>query len=130
MDREPDEYTPVEYFRRLTGRGRRVIQHAELEATRLGHDAVGPGHLLLAILESPQTAAARALRDSGIQLEPLRNTLLDTLPPGYARDDGRRPLSAQGRNVLRSAALEAKPWASASSAPSICCSVPWPMPAA
>ncbi len=108
MDREPDEYTPVEYLRRLTGRGRRVIQHAELEAARLGHDAVGPGHVLLAILESPQTAAARALRDSGIHLEPLRNTLLDTLPPGYARDDGRRPLSAQGRNVLRSAALEAE----------------------
>ena len=108
MDREPDEYAPVEYLRRLTGRGRRVIQHAELEAARLGHDAVGPGHVLLAILESPQTAAARALRDSGIHLEPLRDAIVDTLPPGYARDDGRRPLSAQGRNVLRSAALEAE----------------------
>ncbi len=108
MEREPDEYAPVEYLRRLTGRGRRVIQHAELEATRLGHDAVGPGHILLAILEFPQTAAARVLRDSGVDLEPLRDTLVDTLPPGYARDDGRRPLSAQGRNVLRSAALEAE----------------------
>ena len=108
MDREPDEYAPVEYIRRLTGRGRRVLQHAELEATRLGHDAIGPGHILLAILESPQTAAARVLRDSGVDLEPLRDVLVDTLPPGYARDDGRRPLSAQGRNVLRSAALEAE----------------------
>ncbi|MDE2867642.1 MAG: ATP-dependent Clp protease ATP-binding subunit [Chloroflexota bacterium] len=108
MDREPDEYAPVEYLRRLTGRGRRVIQHAELEAARLGHDAVGPGHVLLAILEFPQTAAARVLRDSGIDLEPLRDAIVDTLPPGYARDDGRRPLSAQGRNVLRSAALEAE----------------------
>ena len=108
MEREPDDYTPVEYLRRLTGRGRRVIQHAELEAARLGHDAVGPGHILLAILESPQTAAARALRDSGVDPEPLRNALIATLPPGYARDDGRRPLSAQGRNVLRSAALEAE----------------------
>ena len=108
MEREPDDYTPVEYLRRLTGRGRRVIQHAELEAAHLGHDAVGPGHVLLAILESPQTAAARALRDSGVDLEPLRHALIDTLPPGYARDDGRRPLSAQGRNVLRSAALEAE----------------------
>ena len=108
MEREPDDYTPVEYLRRLTGRGRRVIQHAELEAARLGHDAVGPGHILLAILESPQTAAARALRDAGVDLPPLRDALIDTLPPGYARDDGRRPLSAQGRNVLRSAALEAE----------------------
>ena len=108
MEREPDDYTPVEYLRRLTGRGRRVIQHAELEAARLGHDAVGPGHILLAILESPQTAAARVLRDSGVDPEPLRNALIATLPPGYARDDGRRPLSAQGRNVLRSAALEAE----------------------
>ena len=108
MEREPDDYTPVEYLRRLTGRGRRVIRHAELEAARLGHDAVGPGHLLLAILESPQTAAARVLRDSGVELGSLRDTLVDTLPPGYARDDGRRPLSAQGRNVLRSAALEAE----------------------
>ena len=108
MEREPDDYTPVEYLRRLTGRGRRVIQHAELEAARLGHDAVGPGHILLAILESPQTAAARALRDAGVDLPPLRDALIDTLPPGYARDDGRRPLSVQGRNVLRSAALEAE----------------------
>ena len=108
MEREPDEYTPVEYIRRLTGRGRRVLQHAEREATRLGHDAVGPGHVLLAVLESPQTAAARVLRDSGIELEPLRETVVDTLPPGHARDEGRRPLSAQGRNVLRSAALEAE----------------------
>ena len=108
MEREPDDYTPVEYLRRLAGRGRRVIQHAELEAARLGHDAVGPGHILLAILESPQTAAARALRDAGVDLPPLRDALIDTLPPGYARDDGRRPLSAQGRNVLRSAALEAE----------------------
>ena len=67
MEREPDEYAPVEYIRRLTGRGRRVLQHAELQAARLGHDAVGPGHVLLAILESPQTAAARVLRDAGIQ---------------------------------------------------------------
>ena len=108
MEREPDEYAPVEYIRRLTGRGRRVLQHAELQAARLGHDAVGPGHVLLAILESPQTAAARVLRDAGIELEPLRETVVDTLPPGYARDEGRRPLSAQGRNVLRSAALEAE----------------------
>ena len=108
MEREPDEYAPVEYLRRLTGRGRRVIRHAELEATRLGHEAVGPGHILLAILESPQTAAARVLRDSGIDLEPLRDALVQTLPAGYARDEGRRPLSAQGRNVLRSAALEAE----------------------
>ncbi len=108
MDREPDEYAPVEYIRRLTGRGRRVLQTAELEAARLGHDAVGPGHVLLAILESPQTAAARVLRDSGVDLGPLRDALVNTLPPGYARDDGRRPLSAQGRNVLRSAALEAE----------------------
>ena len=108
MEREPDEYAPVEYIRRLTGRGRRVLQHAELQAARLGHDAVGPGHVLLAILESPQTAAARVLRDAGIELEPLRETVVDTLPPGYARDEDRRPLSAQGRNVLRSAALEAE----------------------
>lgn len=108
MDRDPDEYAPVEYIRRLTGRGRRVLQTAELEAARLGHEAVGPGHVLLAILESPQTAAARVLRDSGVELESLRDALVDTLPPGYARDDGRRPLSAQGRNVLRSAALEAE----------------------
>lgn len=108
MEREPDEYAPVEYLRRLTGRGRRVIQHAELEAARLGHDAVGPGHVLLAILQSPQTAAARVLRQTGVELEPLHAAVGDTLPPGYTRGEGRRPLSAQGRNVLRSAALEAE----------------------
>ena len=108
MDRDSDEYAPVEYLRRLTSRGRRVIRTAELEAARLGHDAVGSGHVLLAILESPQTAAARVLRDAGVELAHMRDAVVGALPPGYTRDDGRRPLSAQGRNVLRSAALEAE----------------------
>ena len=108
MDRDSDEYAPVEYLRRLTSRGRRIIRTAELEAARLGHDAVGSGHVLLAILESPQTAAARVLRDAGVELAQVRDAVVDALPPGYTRDDGRRPLSAQGRNVLRSAALEAE----------------------
>ena len=80
MEREPDEYAPVEYIRRLTGRGRRVLQHAELQAARLGHDAVGPGHVLLAILESPPNRRRACLRDSGIELEPLGETVVDTLP--------------------------------------------------
>ena len=108
MGSEHDEYAPVEYLRRLTSKGRRVLWKAEVEAVALGHPAVGAGHILLAILRSPQTAAARVLQEAGVDVARLCKAVGGAMEPGTDRRPGRRSLSAQGRNVLRAAALEAE----------------------
>jgi len=103
-----DEYEPVEYLRRLTTKGRRILAQAEVEATNLGHSTVGADHLLLAILASPQTAAARILREAQVDVLKLREVLVEALGPGDDNDPGRRSLGPGGRNALRAAALEAE----------------------
>ncbi len=108
MDPERDEYTPVEYLRRLTTKGRRILRQAETEAVALGQPSVAALHILLAILRSPQTAAARILRETRLDPARLHADLSRGSQSGSEREPGRRPLSAQGRNVLRAAALEAE----------------------
>ncbi len=108
MESTRDEYEPVEYLRRLTTKGRRILAQAELEATNLGHSSVGADHLLLAILASPQTAAARILREAHVDVLKLREAVVAALGPGGDNATGRRPLSSGGRNALRAAALEAE----------------------
>ena len=108
MESTRDEYEPVEYLRRLTTKGRRILAQAELEATSLGHSSVGADHLLLAILASPQTAAARILREAHVDVLKLRGAVVAALGPGGDHATGRRPLGSGGRNALRAAALEAE----------------------
>ena len=108
METDPDEYAPVEYLRRLTSKGRRILWKAEVEAVTVGSPAVGPGHILLAILRSPQTAAARILEETKVDVASLREAITESLESGAERRPGRRALSVQGRNVLRAAALEAE----------------------
>ena len=108
MESTRDEYEPVEYLRRLTTKGRRILAQAELEATNLGHSSVGADHLLLAILASPQTAAARILREAQVDVLKLRGAVVAALGPGGDHATGRRPLGSGGRNALRAAALEAE----------------------
>ena len=108
MESTRDEYEPVEYLRRLTTKGRRILAQAELEATNLGHSSVGADHLLLAILASPQTAAARILREAQVDVLKLREAVVAALGPGGDNATGRRPLGSGGRNALRAAALEAE----------------------
>ena len=108
MESTRDEYEPVEYLRRLTTKGRRILAQAELEATNLGHSSVGADHLLLAILASPQTAAARILREAHVDVLKLRGAVVAALGPGGDHATGRRPLGSGGRNALRAAALEAE----------------------
>ena len=74
----------------ITGRAPEQSQAAQIrttqaadtsltEAARLaGSQPVGSHHLLLAALADPDSAAARALTDFGVQLEPLKEVLRNT----------------------------------------------------
>ncbi|HEX2186119.1 MAG TPA: bifunctional nuclease domain-containing protein, partial [Chloroflexota bacterium] len=67
----------------LTPRMHQVIELAAEEARRLQHPAVGTGHLLLGILLEGQGLAARVMRDLGLDLDTLRQAVLQAL----ARDE-------------------------------------------
>lgn len=59
----------------LTPAAKRVLQHARAEAERLGHSSVGPEHLLLGVLEEPDSSAAQSLAPLGLTADRLRQEL-------------------------------------------------------
>jgi ATP-dependent Clp protease ATP-binding subunit ClpA len=65
-------------FERFTDEARVIVLEARVEARRLGHDVIGTEHLLLGLLATPDTAAARYLRDHGVG----RDTVLTRLQAG------------------------------------------------
>lgn len=69
-------------FERFTGPAREVVVRAQEEARRLGHDHIGPEHLLLAVL-AEDTPAAAVLRELGADHDRLEATLA-VLGPGDA----------------------------------------------
>ncbi len=58
--------------RRLTEGARRVIVGAREQADALGDPYIGPEHLLLALLDAPKSAAARALALLGVTAKAVR----------------------------------------------------------
>ena len=60
-------------FERFTSQARSVVTHAQQEARELGHPRVGTEHLLLAVLDAPDTPGARALSTLGIDTNAVRD---------------------------------------------------------
>jgi ATP-dependent Clp protease ATP-binding subunit ClpC len=55
----------------FTPRAKRVLEQSLRMATRAGHSSIGAGHLLLAVLDDPESVAAQVLAGLGIDTEPL-----------------------------------------------------------
>lgn len=68
----PAEHPPEGDSLRLTTRATKVLDHAELEASALGHDHIGTEHLLLALIGEVDGVAGRVLADMGATLESAR----------------------------------------------------------
>ncbi|MBR1497768.1 MAG: ATP-dependent Clp protease ATP-binding subunit, partial [Oscillospiraceae bacterium] len=60
----------------LSPRAKRVIELAIGDAGRLGHSFVGTEHLLMGILREPDSAAARIITSTGLDLNKLYSELL------------------------------------------------------
>ena len=67
---------------RFTDRSRRVLQLAREEAGRLNHEYVGTEHLLLGLLAEGQGVASRVLRQLGLDLQKVRETVEALVKPG------------------------------------------------
>ena len=72
----------------LTPRGKRIIELALMDAARLGHGYVGTEHLLMGILREPDSAGARIIVSTGVDLNKLYTDILSVFgaPEGGTRE--------------------------------------------
>lgn len=66
----------------LTPRTKRLIEVARMEARKLNHNYVAPEHLLLAIIKEGEGVAVAILQRIGVDLEKLRNELINNMGNG------------------------------------------------
>lgn len=98
----------------ITGEARRAVEYAREEASGVGAAGVGPEHLLLGLLRSPQGKAAAALAAAGVALGPARVQAGALASEGEGRliagesPAGRRPpVLPEARQVFEQALREA-----------------------
>ena len=63
----------------------RVLELAEAQAKKLGHKQIEPEHLLLGILQEPESVAAKIIVSTGVPLDRLTTDLLELLGKGWPR---------------------------------------------
>jgi ATP-dependent Clp protease ATP-binding subunit ClpA len=86
-------------FERFTTQARSVVSLAQDEARELGHPIVGTHHLLLGILDEPDTAGGRALAALGIDGNEVRDEVRR-----FERD--RAAFSEEDADALRSVGID------------------------
>jgi len=77
-----------------TSRVKRIIEISFLEATRLGHESVDTGHLLMGVVIEGQGIAAILLHDLGATAERVVAEVereLGAPPSGHGKEEVRRP---------------------------------------
>ena len=99
---------PEGTFERFTDRARRAVILAQDEARKLGHDPVGPEHVLLGLLAVGGGIAAEALESLGISLEETRNRVQEIAGSGQNAPAGAIPFTPAARQLPEGALREAR----------------------
>ncbi|MEV4802391.1 Clp protease N-terminal domain-containing protein [Nonomuraea sp. NPDC049421] len=92
-------------FDRYTGRAKQTLERAEAHARRRGATAVAADHLLLGILDDPQTLAVRAIAAQGADPAALRADLEQQVTEGSG-SPATLPIGADARRALQAALVE------------------------
>jgi excisionase family DNA binding protein len=97
----------------LTRRAKKVIELASDEARLLGHQFIGTGHMLLAIIREGDGLAVGVLESLGVDLEKLRAKtlqMLNNLQSETSPEDAKPPLQEHGQTITcsRCGALNAE----------------------
>ena len=92
----------------FTPRAKNILELALREALKLGHNHIGPEHLLLAVVRDAQSTAAQILVTLGAGLQPVREKVLQLLSGHPALTAGPPPatsalLDQYGENLTRRA---------------------------
>lgn len=88
-------------FERFTGSARQVVVQAQHNARRLGHNYIGPEHLLLAAATLDEPASA-VLREQGVTPERIEAQIAGITGPGHPAD----PLHDLDRDALASIGID------------------------
>jgi ATP-dependent Clp protease ATP-binding subunit ClpC len=96
-------------FDRFTNQVRRLLDSARDEAIRLGQDAIGSEHLLLALLREGQGIAAAALTNLGYELDYILLEVEKSVPVSpTVRFQSSLPLNHHARRALELGVEEAR----------------------
>jgi hypothetical protein len=93
-------------FEKFTDRARRAVVLASDEARELGHDYVGPEHILLGIAHEGHGVGAMALTSAGISEDGIRRQIEETADRGEHPLTGHIPFTDRAKKVLEVATRE------------------------
>jgi len=87
----------------LSPRAKRIIELAIGDAGRLGHSFVGTEHLLMGLLRSPDSAGAKILTSTGLDLNKMYTEVLNLFGSGTrVYGENRQPVgAAAGKTAVR-----------------------------
>jgi Clp amino terminal domain, pathogenicity island component/UvrB/uvrC motif len=102
-----DEKPSSATFGRFAGRGRTVIVLALEEARMLNHDSIGTEHILLGLLRGGEGIAAQALESLGIDLEAVRQQVVEITGRGEQAPPEHIPFTGRAKKVLELSLREA-----------------------
>jgi ATP-dependent Clp protease ATP-binding subunit ClpA len=94
-------------FERFTAEARKVVVTAQEEARLLKHHYIGTEHLLLGLLDAPDSPAARVLHQLGYDKETARVDIAAVVKPGTKELSGHIPFAPSAKKTLDLALREA-----------------------
>jgi ATP-dependent Clp protease ATP-binding subunit ClpC len=94
-------------FERFTDRARRVVVLAQEEARLLNHNYIGTEHILLGLLNEGEGIAAKALESLGINLNAVREQVVEIIGQGQTAPSGHIPFTPRAKKVLELSLREA-----------------------
>lgn len=94
-------------FERFTDSSRHVVVLAQEKARQLNHGYIGTEHLLLGVLDVPDSVAARALTSLGVSPEAARQQVEVAVGTGPQPPAGHIPFTHRGKKALELALREA-----------------------
>jgi ATP-dependent Clp protease ATP-binding subunit ClpC len=95
-------------FERFTDRARRVIVDAQNEARSLGHNYIGPEHILLGLINEGDGVGAKALEAMQISTDTVRGRIEEITGRGQAPPTtGHIPFTPRAKKVLELSLREA-----------------------
>jgi hypothetical protein len=95
-------------FSRFADDARAIVVKAQERARQAGNDTVGVAHLVLGLIASPDTTAARAIAAQDVSLASVERTVLATLPAAATAVPALIPFDVHAKNALEQTFAEAQ----------------------
>jgi hypothetical protein len=96
-------------YENFTDRARKVLQLANQEAQRLGHEYIGTEHILLGILSEGASVAVHAMKKLGVDLHDVRRGIAQIILPGRGISvSSKLPQTPRSKKVIEYSIEEAR----------------------